>query len=528
LKKGQIKIIPTQKQMMQMTKTLPLVKSLSSVSREQDDAIIRGYAMHLVDPANTNACGVPTQMNGMAPTATVDSTMSFDVSVNTLANPPPSGSVDDVGRFGFVVQPTFGDSSDPLDYKVALVDTSAGWPADLSLPTSYVRNSGSTSLTVDPQSRVMLQAPAMYYKGNGTSNVLTFGPLGDPALYNTSGPTDDPWNDKFGAAPVVQIGANSDSVTLPPGQYQIAITVDYPNANNTSSSSIVCSLVSGTASISTEAQGSISGDDSTYNVVFVVSVYKADATFRLAWNNFPNTVWIAAIFITTSWARPDQLNTPATSGYPLDGGPVRKYVPVAMSVLATFIGNEITTSGDIGCCQATGTVCETDVFTNVPRVQAGNPLKIESLRSFPIHYDGKLKDGVYQIWTPESMNDMNLMTPTEARDYSFPCLIVSGKATGQLATASLPVLRVLIYTTYQFTSDVKCFDMRLHTGSVDLAERALRLALTFPRSSPNGPHWDNIRAFARKVGAGLLKGAKFVADNQAAIGKYGALALSSL
>jgi len=368
----------------------------------------------------------------------------------------------------------------------------------------------------------------MYYKGNGTNIALTESPLGNVANYGTSQVTDDPWNPNYGAAPIIVVGAVSSDLTLPPGQYQVQFTTDFNITNNGSSSSIAVVALTANGSVSLEAQSTVTADDSSYSAVYILSVYNVFCTFRISWNNQPLVNWITAIVITTSWARPDKLFNPATGGYPLDGGPVRKYVPVAMSVLATFIGNEISTSGDVGNVQVTGTVCQTDVFTNVPRVQAGNPLKIDALRNFPGHYDGKLKDGGYQIWTPESMNDMNLLTPSEARDYPYPCLIFSGKATGTLSTTSLPVLRVLIFTTYQFTSDVKCFDMRLHIGSVDLAERALRLALTFPRSSANGPHWDNIRAFARKVGVGLLNAANWVADNKAAIGKAGTMALSFL
>lgn len=508
-----------------MANRVPLVRSLGAVASEEQNRLIRDYAMHLVDPEHTKPAPVPSGSTGNQPTGLVTSCLSFDVTANM------SGTGPDVGRFGFIAQPTFGDSSDPSTYKVALVNNNtaspSGWPQDLSNPANFVNQVAQNSLTMDPIARSLLQPPPTYYQGDGESGALTDGPLGSLANYTIDPATDDSLNANLGAPQIVFINANADDIKLPTGQWCINYSASFVAANTTLSQ-LTLAATTGTASVSPQFDTAIANTRGT-SAQWIVTVHSASANFHLSWTAPPSVLWFAELNITPSWARPDQLVVPDPSGYPLNGGPLDRYVPVAMSVLVTFTAPELTIGGDIACAELNGESCAKDVFTVEPRPQVGQLLDVESLRRYPGKYDGKLCDGCYQIWTPETIADMELRDPVTARDYPFPCIAVAGKvAPNANVSPNLNVARVMIYTTYQFTSDVKLFDLHKRGGTTDIAERALKLVATFPRSSMNGQHWENIKAFARKIGAGVRDVISFVGKNKAAIASGVSLGLSLL
>lgn len=490
-------------------------------------AAARAYAMHVVNPGGTKPTGIPSQEIGMARTGLWKSSMAFDVQVNfnnALGN--------DAGRFGFVIRPDMGDASSPDKFKVAMVDNLTSWPAGFANPAVFLREVSKRALTVDPASRTLLQGPAMYFEGAGATQTagppVNNSPLGKNSLgagtFTVTPTTDDLWNPNVGGATIVTFPLPDVSrITLPPGQYLLSLRTAFDVAGEANGSNYVFTPVmpaSGVQNVFLSTQDNIGGivpqDDVTAEVV--VSVYETSGSFDVTWSVYPSQWWTTDVTISSTWARPDQLVSPAP-GYPLDGGPVRKYVPVAMSVLVSFVAPELTVAGNIASALLPGNTCNVDVFVDQPRAQAGNPLISEDLRNFPLKYDGPAKDGIYTIWTPESRDDMILRSPTDNSMHDYPCIAVSGHLSG--GTGIQTLFRVDLETTYQYTSDIQGFDLAIRFGSQDSIETALRLIQTFPRSGQNGKHWDNFVAFMRRVGAtvgNVTRGAaNFIESNQAII-----------
>lgn len=499
-------------------KGLKGMAAIGSQDMGQFRELVRHYAEHVVDPEHTNPVGIPDQSIGATDTGIITSLLSFDVPIN-------SGAVSEPGRFGLIVSPTLGDSGSPGTYKVAMVDTSLGWPADLSKAASYVRNSGGTTLTVDRGYRMLLMPSLSYFEANGTNGgSLIQGPLGGGGppdgttavgSWTINASSADNENPTLGGARFVTFPAVGTSrVTLPIGQWTVEMNVQYVGASGNAVTIIATPANPGSVSVSTQLVVSAIGQiDTVYT--WVITVYDTAQVIDFTFGNPPTQNWNTEIEIYSTWARPDKLATPAPRGYPLNGGYVAEYVPVAMSVLATFMLPELTVAGDIAASVLAPNVCARNVFTPLASLETGNPLFVESNRTFPMAYDGKVRDGSYSVWMPSGPDDMRLRSPSDTRDRDWPCVCVSGKVSG--GTGIQLALRVKVFTTYQYSTDFRLFPLCKRLGSTQAMEDAFRLLMTFPRNAQNGKHWDNIRDFFRRA-AGLVKrGMDFYQSNKAVI-----------
>lgn len=484
---------------------LQLVRSLKEIAKDRTE-LCRDYVAHLVDPAHTKPVRLPDASIGMNKTGLVTSVMSIDVMANMSTD----------GRFAMVVSPTLGDASDPSFYKIAMADTSGSFPTDFSLPASFSQTSGTTSLTVDPNSSMLVQPTAISYAAATSSLIVTpasSDPMGiTPGIFQVLPITSDAWNPALGAAPIQStavVGTAQASIfTLPPGQWDVNVAATFvaPNA--------AVRLIMGTndlnVSVSNQAFNTSTTDPDADSIV---SVYGTSGTFYVIWSAAPSQNYNPYMTINSSWLRPDRLINPAP-GYPLDGGYVREYVPVAMSVLATCVLPELYNGGNIATAWLPPGVCDADIFTSEPRPQVGNLMLVENLRRFPGAYDGAMKDGAYSIWRPASFDDCTLRKPTEVRDRPWPCLAVAGQVITAGLTGQKLAIRLQVHTTYQYYTDIVCFPLQTTDGSRAIMEEAFRLLQTFPMSSANGPHWENIKSFFRKA-------LNFVSDNSGAIGMIG-------
>lgn len=506
-----------------------MVDALKSVVSKRQQKV-RDYLMHLIDPCNTNPVRIPDASVGMNKTGLVTSEMSIDVSVNLSATDP--------GRFGIVISPTLGDASDPHDYKIAMVDTSGQWPSNFSVPASFSKTSGTTALTVDPNSSMLVQPPAQSFGGLNEIALVTDDPLairsGNFAVQSV---TTDTWNPALGGPNLFVLGTfgaiPTSRLTLSPGQYDVAFDSILNNgAGDPVSHSITYTTADTNVHVSGQYLSSSTIDPSSH---YVISVYDRPGTIDFYWdpadNGQPTTTWLTNVVINSSWYRPDQLNQSAP-GYPLDGGYIRQYVPVAMSALATFMSPDLTVGGDIACAWLSPGTCSSDVFVSEARPAVGNLFNVENLRRYPGAYDGKLRDGAYQIWKPSSFEDCFLYSPSAARDRAWPCLAISGKANSSGATGITLMLRLKVWTTYQYYTDIVCFPLMEVDGSRAIMEEAFRLLRTFPTSSANGPHFENIKQFFQRVLGGARKIYGFYKENEGAfdtalsLGK-GAITLAS-
>lgn len=468
--------------------------------------LIGNYVAHCVDPEHTNPVGIPDQFIGSRPSGLVCSVMPFDLTVNMGPVVPATNN----GRFGFIVQPHMGDSSNQTRFKAAVVDTTLGWPTDFSVSNAFLRVDAGTSLTVDPAFKQLLMPAVSYFEASGTNaaGVWTAGPLGAGGPPDgTSGlgtwtidpATADQENPRLGAARFVNFPVvGRQTITLPPGQWTIIlVTTFFPVGGVAVCDYSLVAQVPGSSHISVQGNTAIFVGIVTQMKEYNVSVFRNAQVFDLTWTNQPTTDWDTEITIYSSWARPDQLQQPSVMGYPVDGGMVKEYVPVAMSVLVTFIAPELQLAGDIGCIQLPPGECSTNVFTSMPTIDAGNPLFIESLRKMSQRYDGALKSGCYAVWGPSGSDDMQMLSPSDNINRHWPCICVSGVCTGSM-TGLQKILRVTIVTTYQYTTDIVIFPLAVRPGDTASREAAFRLLNSFPKYAANGTHLENIRALAKR------------------------------
>jgi len=477
---------------------------------DQRNLVAAGYVKHLVDPEHTPPVGIPDIAIGMNDTALLPTIMSVDIPVNF-------DGTQDSGRFGMIVSPTMGDSAEPSSYKIALVDSSSGWPTDFSLPASYLTNVKQTDLTVDPNTRMMLNPPTTFANVDLIAAAGNFdSPVGSGSGFMVYDPTTDNYmNPNVGAPQFISTGLvtqgvfagrNADILSLPPGQYLIGYEATFnAGLGDPSAQAITVPQTSNNVAWSQmESTGSIT----TCTFSAILSVFETSGQIYLCFSGvaLPTTSIVANLELTTSWARPDKLAAMATNGwvtqpnislapaYPIDGGVIREYVPVAMSVLLSCIAPELVIAGDVACAWLPPNTCANDVFTNIARAQVGNLLNVENTRRLPMHFEGKFRDGLYQVWRPSGTDDTHLYSPSSARDRDWPCLVLSGKITGG-AAGSQTVARVRVCSTYQFSTDVKGFDLRKRPGSREAMDQAFTAICSFPLASANGKHWDNIKRF---------------------------------
>lgn len=481
-----------------------------------EDRIAKDYVTLLVDPEEGPLVGVPEPSVGSRPTGLMRSVMTFEVPVNfNMTNAA------DNGKFGVIINPALGDASAPRRFKAAMVDTTGGdWGPDFSSPLAFARVIGGKTLTVDPASRTLVQPPPSYYEayGENTPAVYSQSPLGAAGTYTVNATTNDEQNFNVGGATLVVVGATTATLTLPPGQYTLSLETTYAATldNNGSFPEVIpVTPANGKVSVQNMAYGTV--DQDAGSAQFVLSVFNVATQFTIQWNaaqGNPTCNWATDVTLNNSWARPDQLQTPAP-GYPLSGGPVREYVPVACSCLATFHAPSLTVNGSIGAAYLEPSVCAEDVFTSQPRFQVGNPLEINNLRTFPGAYDGALINGAYCVWGPRKKSLLSLKTPDDAAVTDWGCICISGQAsTTDTSLTSTVVLRCKVVTVYQFATDVTLFDLRPRPGLTSAEDSALMLFASFPKASANGKHWDNFRRFLNKIGTGVGEGIQFIESNQ--------------
>lgn len=507
LKKG-----PSKKQQQEKAPHDELISNLKQIASGKQK-LVRDYLAHLVDPAGTNPVRIPDVSVNMNPTGLVTSVMSIDVNANFDAD----------ARFCAIVSPTLGDASDPSYYKVALVDNGGPvFPTDLSIPGSFSKTSGTVSLTVDPNASMLLQPPASSYIGTSSVVTLTDDPLGiTSGTFLVNNATTDSWNPNLGAPPIdsaIMSTTPTSVFLLSPGQYDVDVSVSFNGIEALFRTLVLFPI---DANVETSSQFAVANDTNS-SVSGVVSVYDKPGRFGVRFTVSPmSNSWLSEITIVSSWYRPDMLVTPATRGYPLDGGYVREYCPVAMSVLATSMVPELVAGGNIACAWLSPGTCDADVFVAHARNSVGNLSLVENLRRYPGAYDGKLSEGCYQVWKPSSFEDCNLYSPSIARDRAWPCLIVSGQANSANTIGTHFVIRLKITTTYQYYTDIIVFPLQIGDGGREIMEAAFRLLRTFPTSSANGPHWENIKEFFRRIGMGIGKAVNFYQSNAATINAVG-------
>lgn len=472
------------------------------------------YVKHLADPEFTEMVGIPDGRMASVKTGLIHSVQTFPIYANTT----DGVNALNAGRFAAVISPTFGDGGSASNFKVSVPDNTLSWPSDFSdnNNAAFVRNAGGVTLTTDPNYTTMLAPSLFYYEANGSSPLGGGGPLGDAGALTINPTTMDSVNPALGGPNLLNPQAGTGFIELPSGQYELNLETTFVGPVAIMPSHVVVAGVipaGSSVSISNQYNSVVNGE-SQANSVWILSIYGSSAQFAVSWSAPPAVAFNTDISINASWARPDRLNNPAP-GYAIDGGVIKKYVPVAMSVLCSYTASPFTVAGKISGSLLPPETCAKNVFTQVANPAEGNPLYYESNCLVPGAYDGPLVRGTYVNWRPFSMDDMILRSPSEQRTHEWPCICVAGIASFSPGAAGLiEVARLRIVTTYQFATMRTCFELELRDGSTLALEAALRLLRSFPTASANGVHLENIKNFFQRIFAAGKKAYSFYKEHQ--------------
>jgi len=407
------------------------------------------------------------------PTALVKSITTFDVEC-TISSPAQS----DDGRFAFLIQPFLGNVDQLLHYKILGVDSTAGWPSNMTLTGSYLQDIGGRDLRVDQFFSILTQPDlGLLYLDNGggvvAGNVSPFGtaPVIDP--FPTSYNLDMSYNNAVSPA----------TFSLPVGQY--TITIYYTGATGP------LTWGSSTANVQELQNNFSAAGTGTGNASLIVTFYNSTDTFA------PALVGVGGGTVANLLAVPTRT---ALAPPPVNGGPVKTIRTVAMSALATYIGPLLTNGGNVAAAYVTGDTVSSNWVALTDTVDVGLFQNWENLSNLPGSYNGPLKDGAYVWWSANSNVDYELQTVSKSLDAQPPVLVVSGQWNpGTPGPARQAVMRLEVVTVYEFTTNSLLFESKSEIGSTAQVERVMNALGQQPHAMPNAAHAGWIRNLTSKM-----------------------------
>lgn len=405
------------------------------------------------------------------------------------------------GRFSFAVKPILGSIDNIHHFQVGIVDNNAGWPQVVaySQAGSYVSNNLYSDPRVDPMIAPLTSGPLGYVAYSGTTNLgINYTSLIPDAnivdvskgnllinYYTIANTTVTPFHATFAGftfnidrpdaanCPVVAFSVETGVYTFkniihqygswtttgPRGQ-GVLIALDennecvgYVQANGGTVDAhgvfvgSISRLWDFDATIYNTNQGLIA--DEIFNVR-LNSRYRYIPTYLSGSNGTGQSV-TTGIFLAST--QDSSLSTIS------DNGSIIKLRPIACSVLVTNTLPDINAGGNIVAYSAPS--ADIDNYYYRTSAQLGPYQEWENLartNKGQLLHDGNFKDGCY-VWSqPWDKNDCLLRTPTEANDYAYQGIIVSGQINPSVAlTGSINCGRIRICMTYEYTSDNRLF-----------------------------------------------------------------------
>lgn len=437
-------------------------------------------------------------------------------SVNAFNVPIRFGTTTDSGRFSFAVRPTFGATANPAQYQAAVVNAPAigdtPWSTvDFSRNIAYLSSTGEFGR--DP--RLDINAPALL------SNAASF--FG--ATYAGVSPTLTPkilWTADLSAttlsglnsgvppttfSPFNQADATGASYSIPYGQWTVALQTTFSLASGVAGN--VAYLAPQAVSVPVAIRASdqskcvcpATGVDYTVASTFQVVSTPGANRFSACLSNTtgpgaqtPLGDAVATVTRTTVTISPVFLG----QSVPYNScGVIQESRPVAMAVLATYIGPELTNGGEIAINYVSNKILSANYFSTTAG-GLGQLQYYENLRSTEGAFDGKLKDGAWQSWAPYSGEDLELLSPETMATHPYPGIVCSGVWTPGTTTPgpTTGALRVEVYIVYEFRTEYTMFKQVSLHGSQAEVDAALRLLRTSKLNSENSSHVKRLKKYA--------------------------------
>jgi hypothetical protein len=431
------------------------------------------------------------------PTALVRSTAIINIPVYTV------GSVGDQGRFAFAVSPSIGSLSDISKAKIALVDASGGWPAGTAgTVPQYVKVIGGDDIRIDPFYVNLTQ---------GEMGLTSFQAQGASAVACTAAIP-------FGTNPSINAGYNlpvaygtagASNFYPPPGQYSFNFSMYNSGVGDMTPS--INGINGATISFFVSQQTVNNSQSSSSGYLYVPAIVNGlQPGISISVGAVTNASQNSQFTLTRTFT--DSATIPSSP----DHGLASQLRPVAMSCLTTYSGPTLVNGGMISSALLTGGSSHTYFFdSNNPN---GNVRNWENLAILKDAYNGRLQDGSYVWWAPESVDDYEMKLPSASTSSEYPTIVVAGQFTPGTASTAPTIARVLVTTIYEILTESLFLESEYQAGSQETMDRTMNLLMGQPHAMANATHQDWIADFVK----GLGMAAKFVKKNKNPLMKVGA------
>lgn len=438
--------------------------------------LINDYLACLIDP-KTNMCRIPD--SEARPTALVRSIM--DISMPTAFN----GTADD-GRFSVLVQPILGkDGTNLSEWKIVLPKVPFVNPPHWDDPNSYEQVVAGFNVRQDRYIQQLTGQPPFFFgvnDDNNTSQVAPFGVL----------PNLDPKN--YGSTiTFTYVGGTGQSPTLSggPGVFLLNVFMAQATPGYTLTGAATITATAEHEDGPPGAHAMIINATKNWNLVFTASADPVEAWFTLT-PTFANSI--------APWE---------------NSGSIQTMRPVATTALFTCSQSALTNGGFVASAYVPANTCSAQYLSNVTGNGVGQLQYWESLQalgeSFPI------SQGTYVWWSPEDVEDRELLPPELCNAHDYPCLIISGQLTpppGAALSGVVTVGRLEIVSIYEFTTNVQIWEKQICIGGETLIDDTFRLLSHQSHVMMNASHREWIVKVLKGIAQGALKGGRFLYDNR--------------
>lgn len=460
---------------------------LGNIMNNASSSPSASYAACLANPA-VHQCRIPDSF--ARPTALYLSRKIMTLTVGPQVNNGVQG------RFAFCSSPILGNIDDPLHYQDAFCD-----PAfisdlnqsaiDWTSTTPYLNTTqglNNVDPRIDNNIQTLTQGDFGLYRATtgttGVSNALPFG---------TAQPTIDSSSNNLQVLYSTNLG--NSTFKIPQGQYIVTVVL-------TGAAITVLSQVSPTTA--TDVTASVIGFNNTatnYWVQYAVTATRQATNLRLAVTGGGAGVTSGLITIV-----PTMFDNTAIDE---DNGFVEKLRPVAMSVLVTYTGTSLQNGGDIAIALVPGDTKSSKFVTNQAE-EPGNLRTWDNIANLNAEtYRGRLENGAYCYWVPESNKDYEFVLPSEMNSQEYPTIVCAGEFMPGSAIASNTVIgQVIIYRLFEYETVSTLVDKQFYAGGQDYMDGTFRFLSTQPRAMENPQHvpwYKRLLSAVGKVGAFAAK-----------------------
>lgn len=482
-------------------------KALGSLQDGLLNSQLREFLAHLIAPSLSAPVRPPDPQFGRRGTATATSRRVVDVVANFDATA-------DSGRFAACIQASLGSVAAPNQYKVAMVDSSTGWPLqeELSDPDSFVAFAGvggSNDIRLDPNYWDMTNgAPGHFIRLTNAPGAENYGPAGpDLATNPSSTPSYNLAVDQTQPVP------GTSRIFLPSGVFVIEILTVLNSATFTTLPTITPNNVDLSIEVNTLAVDTTS---SYWTFLAYASVdLELDGQSYIDFEFRPGDGWDAGTCLET--VTPCACDLTGTT-LPLpdqpDSGMIQQIRPIAMSVLYSSTLAPIVDGGEVCISWVPGNTCQSLFFATNPTNSPGPLALYENLGQIDGASLVPHRDGGYAYWTPQNMDDWRFRKASEMEDYEYPCIILSGRVVANGLTGVNTIGRMIIYSSYEILTAKNYLPQEIVCGSQDLIDAMFEYLRREPRAMANDEHLNWLQRLFQNLKIGTQAISAFYSKNK--------------